>query len=60
AIGKNRGHIIKGQSLASEVGADVIVTVHPSYLLRVPDADRDSAFEQFVADLKLARQYAPA
>ncbi|WP_116810970.1 UdgX family uracil-DNA binding protein [Steroidobacter cummioxidans] len=60
AIGKNRGHVIKGQSLASELSADVIVTVHPSYLLRVPDADRDSAFEEFVTDLKLARQYAPA
>jgi DNA polymerase len=60
AIGKSRGHVIKGQSLASELSADVIVTVHPSYLLRVPDEDRDSAFEQFVEDLKLARKYAPA
>jgi len=59
AIGKNRGHIIKGQSLVSEVSADVIVTVHPSYLLRVPDEDRDSAFSEFVDDLKLARNYAP-
>ncbi|MFC4313090.1 UdgX family uracil-DNA binding protein [Steroidobacter flavus] len=60
AIGKSRGHIIKGQSLVSEVEADVIVTVHPSYLLRVPDEDRESAFEEFVKDLQLARQYAPA
>ncbi len=60
AIGKNRGHIIKGQSLASEIDADVIVTVHPSYLLRVPDQDRASAYEAFVEDLKLARKYAPA
>jgi DNA polymerase len=60
AIGKSRGHVIKGQSLASELNADVIVTVHPSYLLRVPDEDKDSAFEQFVEDLKLARKYAPA
>jgi uracil-DNA glycosylase family protein len=60
AIGKNRGHVIKGQSLASEVSADVIVTVHPSYLLRVPDEDRASAFQAFVEDLKLARKYAPA
>ncbi len=60
AIGKNRGHVIEGQPLASQVSADVLVTVHPSYLLRVPDEDRDSAYEQFVADLKLARRYAPA
>lgn len=60
AIGKNRGHVIKGQSLVSEVSADIIVTVHPSYLLRVPDEDRDSEFKEFVEDLKLARKYAPA
>lgn len=59
-IGKNRGHIIKGQSLVSEIDADVIVTVHPSYLLRVPEEDRDSAFDGFVKDLTLARKYAPA
>lgn len=60
AIGKNRGHVIKGQSLVSEIDADVIVTVHPSYLLRVPEEDRDSAFDEFVNDLKLARTYAPS
>ena len=35
--------------------ADVLVTVHPSYLLRVPDEDRDTAYEHFVDDLKLIR-----
>ncbi len=60
AIGRSRGHIIKGQSLVSEIAADVIVTVHPSYLLRVPEEDRENAFEEFVKDLKLARRYAPA
>jgi uracil-DNA glycosylase family protein len=58
AIGKNRGHVIAGATLAAQIAADVLVTVHPSYLLRVPDEDRDTAFEQFVADLKLARKYA--
>jgi uracil-DNA glycosylase len=58
AIGKNRGHVIAGATLAAEIAADVLVTVHPSYLLRVPDEDRDTAFEEFVADLKLARKYA--
>ncbi len=60
AIGKSRGHIIKGQSLVSEIDADVIVTVPPSYLLRVPEEDRERAFDEFVEDLKLARRYAPA
>lgn len=60
AIGKNRGRVIKGATLATDIGADVLVTVHPSYLLRVPEEDRDSAFAQFVADLKLARKYARA
>jgi DNA polymerase len=60
AIGKNRGHIISGVPLATAVASDVLVTVHPSFLLRVPDEDRDAAFAQFVDDLKLARKYAPA
>jgi len=60
AIGKNRGHIISKPTLGTDIAADVLVTVHPSYLLRVPDEDRAAAFEQFVDDLKLARKYAPA
>jgi DNA polymerase len=60
AIGKNRGHIISGVPLATAVASDVLVTVHPSFLLRVPDEDRDAAFAQFVDDLKLARKYAAA
>ena len=60
AIGKNRGHIISKPSLDFDIDADVLVTVHPSYLLRVPDEDRETAFAQFVDDLKLARKYAPS
>jgi uracil-DNA glycosylase family protein len=60
AIGKNRGHVISKPTLGSDIAADVLVTVHPSYLLRVPDEDREAAFAQFVDDLKLARKYAPA
>jgi DNA polymerase len=36
----------------------MLITVHPSYLLRVPDEQRESAYEAFVADLKLALPYA--
>ena len=60
AIGKNRGHIIPGVTVAAAVPSDVLVTVHPSYLLRVPDENREAAFAQFVDDLKLAGKYAPA
>ena len=37
--------------------ADLLVTVHPSFLLRVPDEDRDDAYRRFVADLELIRPY---
>lgn len=38
--------------------ADGLVTVHPSYLLRLPDdSTRQREYENFVADLKLARDY---
>ena len=58
AIEKNRGHIIRGPSTQVPYEADLLVTVHPSFLLRVPDEDRDQAYERFVADLKLIRPYA--
>jgi probable DNA metabolism protein len=56
AIEVNRGHIIKTD--ASGQATDILVTVHPSYLLRIPDEDKDEAFERFVGDLKLAADYA--
>jgi len=52
-IGRERGRRIDlGDGQAG------FVTVHPSFLLRVPDEDRDEAYERFVADLKLIRPYA--
>jgi DNA polymerase len=37
------------------------VTVHPSYLLRLPDADtREREYRAFVADLAGARQWLAA
>jgi DNA polymerase len=49
-INKNRGHPID-----LDEGVKALVTVHPSYLLRLPDADaRAREYERFVADLKLA------
>jgi len=36
----------------------VLVTVHPSYLLRVPPEAQDTEYAKFVADLKVAVRYA--
>jgi DNA polymerase len=58
AVEKNRGHIIAGAQAKSALDADQLVTVHPSFLLRVPDEDRDEAYQRFVADLRLIRPYA--
>ena len=57
AIGKNRGRILAGNQAKHPVDADLLVTVHPSFLLRVPDEDRDEAYASFVADLKLIAPY---
>jgi probable DNA metabolism protein len=40
----------------SEAASRVILTVHPSYLLRIPDPQRrESEYQKFVEDLRLAR-----
>ncbi len=50
AIGKVRGKI-----LDTADGVKVLVTVHPSYLLRLPDTDaKEREYERFVDDLKIA------
>jgi uracil-DNA glycosylase len=50
AINKTRGRLI---DLDDETKA--LVTVHPSYLLRLPDADAKAReYERFVSDLKIA------
>jgi len=52
-INKNRGHLIE-----LEGGRKALVTVHPSYLLRVPDAaSKAREYERFVADLKIAAAF---
>jgi len=49
-VGTNRGRIV------TLGGIDVLPTVHPSYLLRLPDEDAKAReYAHFVADLKLAR-----
>ena len=58
AIEKNRGRVIPAAQAKLGMEADVLVTVHPSFLLRMPDEDRDAAYARFVADLRLIRPYA--
>jgi uracil-DNA glycosylase len=51
-INKNRGRLIDLTG-----GIKAVVTVHPSYLLRQPDAKaRAREYERFVADLRIAAE----
>lgn len=46
---------VRGKTLAAADGTLLIVTIHPSALLRIEDADeRHVAYRSFVADLKAA------
>jgi DNA polymerase len=52
---------LRGQALQLEDQAQGVVTWHPSYLLRVPDAEAKARAEaEFVADLKFAWSLAAA
>jgi DNA polymerase len=51
-IGRNRGHLLE-----LDGGAQGLITVHPSYLLRVEDADKEREYVAFVADLRLAKPF---
>jgi len=52
-IGKNRGHLIDLDDQAK-----ALVTVHPSYLLRLPDEEAKAReYANFVQDLKLAASF---
>ncbi|HEY9039875.1 MAG TPA: UdgX family uracil-DNA binding protein [Roseovarius sp.] len=55
-ITARRGTVEKGV-----LGPDVLITVHPSYLLRLPDPQaRERATAEFRADLSLAVRLAPS
>ena len=52
-INRNRGHLID-----LDGGRKALVTVHPSYLLRVPDEESKAReYARFVADLKIAAAF---
>jgi uracil-DNA glycosylase family protein len=46
----------RGQWLPRPDGLQVLVTLHPSALLRVDSEEREAAFETFVADLRQAQR----
>jgi len=48
-IEKNRGKLIDFAPYGR-----IMITVHPSFLLRVPDESRAREYERFVADLRIA------
>ncbi|MBB1093241.1 UdgX family uracil-DNA binding protein [Rhodopseudomonas palustris] len=55
-INKSRGHLIDRDG-----GPQVLVTVHPSYLLRLPDDDAKAReYARFVEDLKIAAEHLKA
>ncbi len=51
---------LRGKPLDLADGTRLFVTVHPSSLLRIEDEDdKRAAYQQFVADLKSAAEFAP-
>jgi DNA polymerase len=52
-INKSRGRLVD-----LDEATKALITVHPSYLLRLPDADAKAlAYEHFVSDLKIAAAF---
>jgi uracil-DNA glycosylase len=48
----------RGQFIELDAKTKALVTVHPSYLLRLPDKDaKAKEYERFVSDLKMAATY---
>lgn len=55
AIEVNRGKLMPMPLMAD---CQLLITVHPSYLLRVPDEFRADAYARFVQDLRFAAPFA--
>lgn len=51
-INANRGRL---QDYSS--GVSLLITVHPSFLLRVPEENKEHEYDRFVSDLKLAKPF---
>ena len=51
----------RGSIIALDDGTHVLITIHPSFLLRLPDeATKAAEYGKFVADLTRVRELAPA
>lgn len=48
---------LRGRIIGPRNGPAWLVTVHPSYILRVPPQIHGTAYQSFVADLRLARPF---
>ncbi|MBS1189793.1 MAG: phage polymerase-related protein [Rhodocyclaceae bacterium] len=51
---------LRGRIIERQAGPAWLVTVHPSYILRVPPQAHSLVYQSFVADLRLARPFLPA
>lgn len=47
----------RGRLHVYAAGISLLITVHPSFLLRVPEQDKDNEYSRFVNDLKLAKPF---
>jgi DNA polymerase len=47
----------RGKLLEYATGVSLLITVHPSFLLRVPEENKDEEYEHFVNDLNLAKPF---
>jgi DNA polymerase len=50
--------VSRGKLMPFTAGMQILITVHPSYLLRIPDEARADAYDRFVQDLRLAADFA--
>jgi DNA polymerase len=57
AIQKIRGRVFEQRIAVGNRSADALVTVHPSFLLRLPEQDSEAEYERFVEDLSTVRSY---
>jgi len=49
---------IRGRVMSLTDGGHMLATIHPSYILRIDDdADKRAQYRQFVADLKVCREF---
>ena len=48
---------LRGRIIAVPAGPPVLVTVHPSFVLRVPPQERGAAHRGLIADLRVAAQF---